>query len=153
MLLYSITYIYISIIIILYYISYIVYIINYILIIYMTFIFFSITVYQRMLSIVPCWKYTRILPFIHLMCDSLYLLTLGSQFFPSLAPCRLAIAWLFSACMSLSVSQRSSSVSHFRSHIWVILSFSVRLSSLSMVFSRSIHAAGNGIISFCSMAE
>ena len=59
--------------------------------------------------------------------------------------------FIFYICISISVLQMSSFVAIFRFHIWVIscyLCFSVWLTSLSVIISRSSHVAANGTISF-----
>ena len=65
--------------------------------------------------------------------------------------------FVFYVCESLSVLEISSFVSLFQipriSCIIWYLSFSVWLTSLSMMISRSTHVAANGIISFFFMAE
>ena len=65
-------------------------------------ILFSIVVYHRILNIAPCAVlYYRTLLFIHSICDSLYLLTLNSQFIPPPNPSHLATTSLFSMFVSL----------------------------------------------------
>ena len=59
------------------------------------FMLFSTVVYHRILNIVPV-LYSRTLLFIHLICNSLRLLTPNSQCFPPLPPLLLATTSLFS---------------------------------------------------------
>ena len=56
--------------------------------------------------------------------------------------------FVFHACESVSVLEISSFVLDFRFHIQVIYDISLSLTSLTMIISRSLHVATNGIISF-----
>ena len=94
----------------------------------------------------------RTLVFIHPVYNSLHLLTANSQSFPPSLPSPLAITSLFSMSVSLFLFHREAHLYYIldSTYRWYIcyLSFSFWLTSFSMIISRSISVAANGIISF-----
>ena len=81
------------------------------------FVFFSITVYHKILNRFPI-LYTRTLLFISSLSNRLHLLTPNSQSSPPHPP--LVTMSLLYVCESVSVSQVRSSVCHLRFHREVI---------------------------------
>ena len=103
-------------------------------------IFFSIMVCYRILYVVHCGVQEDLL-FIHSVSASSHPLILNSPSIPPLLPLPLGSPKSV-LCVCESVSYLCSFVLYFRFHIYVIswyLSFSVWLTSVSMIISRSIH--------------
>ena len=72
---------------------------------------------------------------------------------PHLSPL-VTIKFVFKVYKSVSVLQINSFVSFLDfTYKWYVLSFTIWLTSLSTVISRSAHIAANGIISFFCMIE
>ena len=99
--------------------------------------------------------YSRPLLFIHPICTGLHLLIQNSHSIhsPALFPLgnHKSILWLW-VCFKDKFVCVMFQVLRISDIIWY-LSFSFWLSSLSMIISRSIHVAANGIISFFFMSE
>ena len=98
--------------------------------------------------------YTRTLLFIHPIYTSLRLLTPNSQSIPPLTPSHLATTSLFFMFVSLFLFHGYVDLYHILFIYWIqhisdivwYVSFSFWLTSLGVVFSRSIHAASNCLI-------
>ena len=121
-------------------------------------IFFSIMVYHKRLSIVPCatlGPYSRTSLFIHSPYSSLHLPTPSSYSIPLLPASLLETPSLFS--VSLFLFCREVHLCHVLDSTskWyhMILSFSFWLTSLSVTISSCIHVSTDGIILFFFMTE
>ena len=89
--------------------------------------------------------YSRAL-FIHSFYNSMHLITPISPSFPPLSFSSLATTSLFSLSVSLFLFHRYVHLCHILDSTFKYFSFWIP--SLSMIISRSIHIAANGIISF-----
>ena len=118
------------------------------------FIFFSIMIYHGILNIVPYAIQQGLV--MYLFCiqqfgsANLKLLIYPSSTSPS--PLRNTSLFSLPVCFIDKFFCVIFQIPHISDVIWY-LSFSLRLTSLSMIISQSIHVAANGTISFIFMAE
>ena len=111
------------------------------------FISFSITVYHRILNSSLCYTIGPVVyPFLYIII-CIYQFQAPNPSLPTFSLC-LWICFCFIDNFTCVIF----STPHIRDIIWY-LSFSVWLTSLSMIISSFIHVAANGIISFFFMAN